>query len=63
MLIEKITHGFVAQVFDTEKNCYISQKFVAGYDVDYEDKDCNPIELEDRGNISDFYLPFEMVQP
>ena len=38
MLINKITVGFVIQVFDTELNRFVSQEFTAGDDVAYEDQ-------------------------
>ena len=37
MLINKVTTGFVVQVFDTDKRCFVSQNFVAGESA-YEDR-------------------------
>jgi hypothetical protein len=66
MIINKITHGFVVQSFDTDKQEWTLQAFHAG-DCEYETGDGDPI------NITDFeervtgkkepYLPFEMKQP
>ena len=75
MKINKITTGFVIQVFDTETGKYISQEFFAGGDVDYEDKESQEIlsenqldELAKNDNFGPYaeqepYLPFDMVQP
>jgi hypothetical protein len=64
MLVNKITNGFVIQVFDTELKRFASQEFVAGEDCQYEDKDgvsvCSEA-LEVDGKEA--YLPFDMVQP
>ena len=74
MKINKITTGFVIQVFDTETGKYISQEFVAG-EVDYEDKESQEVlsesqldELAKNDNFGPYaeeepYLPFDMVQP
>jgi hypothetical protein len=64
MLINKITTGFVVQVFDTEKGRFVRQEFTAGDQCDYEDKDGEPVDrklLETDGKEA--YLPFDMVQP
>jgi hypothetical protein len=64
MLVNKITAGFVVQVFDTEKRQFVRQKFVAGDQCDYEDKDGEPVDkkaLEVDG--VEAYLPFDMIQP
>jgi len=57
MLIKKITHGFVTQVFDTKLKRFVSQEFTAGDDVAYEN------EKGDAVDSVDDYLPFHMVQP
>lgn len=53
------------QTFDTEKKQYISQEFIAGDDVDYEDKEENPVnsKLMQSPDGSEPYLLFDMVQP
>jgi hypothetical protein len=64
MLVNKITAGFVVQVFDTEKRRFVSQHFVAGDDCQYEDQDGDPVDrkaLDVDGKEA--YLPFDMVQP
>lgn len=58
MLVNKITVGFVTQVFDTETNQFVSQDFTAGDEVDYEDQDGECVDGDEVG-----YLPFEMNQP
>lgn len=73
MLIRKITHGFVIQVFDTETSNWLSQEFVAGDQVEYENANTNePCDLEDANYfnkdgdpeaLGESYLPFDMVQP
>lgn len=64
MLINKITIGFVIQQFNTETGLFTSQEFVAGDQVDWEDKEGN---LIDKGffdlSCSIPYLLFEMKQP
>lgn len=57
MIIHKITHGFVIQAFDTEKNQFVSQEFIAGDPVNWETEDGDPIEFREE------YLPFFMAQP
>ncbi len=54
----KITTGFVIQKY--KGNIPVSQEFIAGDQVDYEDLDGNPI---DYNTDDEEYLPFEMVQP
>jgi hypothetical protein len=64
MLVNKVTTGFVIQIFDTEKRQFVSQEFVAGDHCDYEDKDGVPVcseAMEVDGKEA--YLPFDMVQP
>ncbi len=71
MLINKITTGFVIQVFDTDTKKYVSQNFVAGDQVDYESTDGQtPIEDGDLEKYNfgpdaenEPYLPFDMLQP
>lgn len=57
MIVNKITIGFVIQQFDTETNTFVSQEFIAGDEVTYENQMGEAVDsfLE--------YLPFEMVQP
>jgi len=58
MIIDKITVGFVVQRYDTEEDKFVSQEFIAGDEVSYED------ELGVAVEVDDFpYLPFDMVQP
>lgn len=56
-IVKKITTGFVVQEYDTDTGKFVSQDFVAGDQVDWEDEDGNAIPEEDA------YLSFEMVQP
>ncbi len=44
MLVKKITVGFVIQDFDTDAKRFISQDFVAGDEVDYEDEKGEAVE-------------------
>ena len=57
MLINKLTEGYVRQVFDTETDQFVSQDFVAGDDVSFESGGDTP-DVEQIG-----YLTFDMVQP
>lgn len=72
MLINKVTEGFVIQVFDTDKGEYISQAFTAAGPVNYESTDGQtPLDLDVAGEKWNFgpeaeaepYLPFDMLQP
>mgnify|MGYP001565121592 FL=1 len=66
MIINKITVGFVIQCFDTDKQEWIAQTFMAGDEVSYELEDGTPInqqDFEDRVVGKNSYLPFEMKQP
>ena len=64
MEIYKITTGYVLQIFDTELNRFVSQKFVAAplprWLPPQFENDMN--ETVDSDTIPD-YLPFDMVQP
>jgi len=71
MIIKKITIGFVVQTFDTEKEFLLSQEFIAGDEVTYEDEKGEPLSYydikwwrsgEDCGRVEP-YCPFTMVQP
>ena len=57
MIVNKITTGYVIQKFDTETNKFISQEFIAGDEVDFEDEQGNAVDCFDE------YLPFDMEQP
>ena len=57
MIYNKITTGFVVQVYK-DGHC-IAQQFVAGDQVDYEDENEMPIIT----NAKEKYCPFDMVQP
>lgn len=70
MKINKITDGFVIQVFDTETGKYLSQNFTAGANVDYENEQgqtLNDLDMKQYNfgpdAASEPYLPFDMVQP
>jgi len=65
MLVRKITIGFVIQEFDTEKGAFVSQEFIAGEDVSYENERSCVIDSEafNKADGEEDYLPFEMVQP
>jgi hypothetical protein len=64
MLVQKITVGFVVQTFDTEKQQFLSQEFIAGNQEDYEDEAGNPVSLDlVRVEGCEPCLPFDMKQP
>ena len=58
MIVNKITTGFVVQIFDTEKNTCIGQDFIAGDQVEIENEYGESIDGTDLP-----YHPFTMVQP
>jgi len=68
MLIKKYTEGHVVQIFDLEKSEWVSQRFVAGNECEYE-TDFGTIipsvivSPEDVMPKPEPYLPFDMVQP
>lgn len=57
MIINKITTGFVVQKFDTDIRQFVSQEFIAGDQVEFENEAGEQVESFDS------YLPFDMVQP
>jgi hypothetical protein len=75
MLINKITYGFVVQVFDTEKKAFVSQEFVAGDQVELEevvdldditsskDDDLDLTDIADYFSVENEDFPFDMIQP
>ena len=67
MIINKITTGFVIQQFDTEKQKFVSQEFIAGDEVDWETEVGEPADMDvffdNESPIFNTYLPFNMEQP
>ena len=65
MRINKITHGFVVQTWDTELNRWVGQEFVAGDQTEFEAADSD--RILDSADIwpdrPEPYLPFQMKQP
>jgi hypothetical protein len=62
MILDKYTHGFVAQRFDTDKEEFVEQEFVAGHDCVWENAEGEPIDAPElKGSRP--YLPFHMIQP
>ncbi len=57
-IIKKITTGFVIQEYDTEKKEFVSQEFIAGEQVDFEDQWGDPVDGDEVP-----YLSFDMVPP
>ena len=66
MLISKFSEGCVEQVYDTDKQAWVSQKFVAGGECTYATNgdEINSQDFENHvaGRVEP-YLPFDMVQP
>ena len=58
MIIHKITHGWVTQIFEDGK--FISQEFFAGDDVMLEDE--NGEFVQSTEELEDLYHPFDMKQ-
>ena len=58
-MLSKITVGFVVQVWNEETNKWVSQNFVAGDEVNWENEAGEPVDVPE----CDPYLPFDMVQP
>jgi hypothetical protein len=59
MIVKKITTGFVIQTYDTKKEKFTAQEFIAGDEVAWE-ADGDPMV---DGDEPDAYLNFDMVQP
>lgn len=57
MLFNKVTTGFVLQIFNEKGECQ-GQNFFAGDECEYEKVDGTPIDPP-----VDAYFPFEMKQP
>jgi hypothetical protein len=70
-VIKKVTIGFVVQSYDTEKQRFFCQEFVASEDHVWEDQVGNPLTDSDedlaliygQGGVDEPYLNLEMVQP
>jgi hypothetical protein len=64
MILNKTTTGFIVQKFDSESGRCISQEFVAGDQVVWEDQRGNSIEDGQYGiDLEGFYYPAELKQP
>lgn len=64
MIVRKITTGFAVQEFDAETGRCISQEFVAGDQVSWEDRNGNAISEDGFGiDLEGLYFPLEMKQP
>ncbi|HOT87910.1 MAG TPA: hypothetical protein PL028_00005 [Bacteroidales bacterium] len=68
MKIKKITHGYVIQTYDMEKERYIEQEFVVGGGVEYETGEGEVVSYDEMKDVifkgkEEPYLPFLMVQP
>lgn len=67
MIISKITIGFVVQRFDTDRQDWVDQEFVAGDQCEYETEDGSPINVQDFIDRvvarQEPYLQYDMVQP
>ena len=76
MLVEKITHGHVTQVFDTETGQLVKQSFTASCDVDWETEEGEPLDINHtdpeelhsvkysgKYEYTDLYHIFGMIQP
>jgi hypothetical protein len=64
MIVRKITSGFVVQEFDSETGRCLSQEFIAGDQVECEDRQGNSLSDGDFGiDMEGLYYPLEMKQP
>jgi len=64
-MLKKVTVGFVIQTFDPKTKKFVSQEFICGDDVSYEDEDGNVVDEDEfKGEDGkEDYLPFDMVPP
>ena len=64
MLVQKITKGYVTQIFDTEKKDFVEQFFTAGDSCEYVDERGKFVSFESlKVDHVEMYLPYDMVQP
>lgn len=67
MIISKVTVGFVVQQFDTDRQDWVCQDFMASDECEYETGDGDPINVEDFldhvASSREPYLQYDMVQP
>lgn len=63
MKINKITHGYVIQTWDTESKQWVGQEFVAGNPVEYEEAGTGRVldPQEVWPDTPEPYLPFLMM--
>jgi hypothetical protein len=61
MNFNKISHGYVVQTFN-DAGEFISQKFVAGGEVEFETEDGDPINIQNMPLAGREYHPFDMTQ-
>jgi hypothetical protein len=63
MIVRKITQGFVVQEFNAETGRCLSQEFVAGDQVEWENRAGESISDGDFGiDLEGLYFPLEMRQ-
>lgn len=64
MILNKITTGFVVQKFDSESGRCLSQEFVAGDQIEWEDQTGDTVEDGQFGiDVEGLYYPLEMKRP
>lgn len=63
MLINKITHGYVIQMYETETGKCQAQSFVAGDECEYEKMQTGENFNVDHSEVELEYQPYNMVQP
>ena len=64
MIVRKMTPGFVVQEFDSETGRCVSQEFIAGDQVEWEDRQGNAVSDGDFGiDLEGLYHPLKMKQP
>ena len=61
--INKITIGYVIQIFDTDIGDFISQEFVPDGDIFFEDEEDGASFSSPPEEMEGEYLNFDMVQP
>jgi len=62
MIINKITHGYVIQAYNTDTGKCESQEFVAGDECEYETADGDSFDI-DASETELEYQPYNMEQP
>jgi hypothetical protein len=65
MIVNKITIGYVTQIYDSTKKKWMNQYFTTGDQVSFTDQSGNTLfgDKLTKSGLLEAYLSFDMVQP